>query len=138
MAANYAIRREIRKRLHLPRATGGGVSARGLQIAGVLAGGVLIAIAILGATGYGVYRSYANDLKPPDEVIAQQPSGGAQIFDRHGNLLYEYVDDRSGLRSPVTRASTPAASPAPASRRCTCAPRTPPPPPAAARSRSSS
>src|SRR5205823_1384628 len=101
LAAKYAIRREIRKRLHLPRATGGGVSARGLQIAGVLAGAVLIAIAILGATGYGVYRSYANDLKPPDEVIAQQPSGGAQIFDRHGNLLYEYVDDRSGLRSPV-------------------------------------
>ena len=34
-------------------------------------------------------------------MIAQQPSGGAQIFDRNGNLLYEYVDDRSGLRSPV-------------------------------------
>ena len=34
-------------------------------------------------------------------MIAQQPSGGAQIFDRKGNLLYEYVDDRSGLRSPV-------------------------------------
>ena len=34
-------------------------------------------------------------------MIAQQPSGGAQIFDRNGKLLYEYVDDRSGLRSPV-------------------------------------
>ena len=34
-------------------------------------------------------------------MISQQPSGGAQIVDRHGNVLYEYVDDRSGLRSPV-------------------------------------
>jgi membrane peptidoglycan carboxypeptidase len=60
-----------------------------------------IGLAIAGGTGYGVYRSYADGLKPPDQVIAQQPSGGAQIFDRKGNLLYEYVDDRSGLRSPV-------------------------------------
>ena len=66
-----------------------------------LAGIGVIGIAALGAAGFGVYRSYASGLKPPDEVIAQQPSGGAQILDRNGNLLYEYVDDRSGLRSPV-------------------------------------
>ena len=61
----------------------------------------LIAVAAMGIAGFAVYRSYANGLQPPDQVIAQQPSGGAQIYDRHGNLLYEYVDDRSGLRSPV-------------------------------------
>ncbi len=79
----------------------GGAVPRWLQvILGVVGVGV-IALAAVGATGYGVYRSYANGLEPPDRVIAKQPSGGAQIFDRHGNLLYEYVDDRSGLRSPV-------------------------------------
>jgi len=41
LAANYAIRREIRKRLHLPRATGGGVTAGidfGLRLAAELRG----------------------------------------------------------------------------------------------------
>src|SRR5436305_9359456 len=78
-----------------------GSAPRWLQALLAVAGLGVIAVAVAGGAGYGVYRSYANDLKPPDEVIAQQPSGGAQIFDRHGNLLYEYVDDRSGLRSPV-------------------------------------
>src|SRR5689334_12396289 len=77
------------------------VPPRLVQLAGVLAGAFFIVIAIMGGASYCVYRSYADDLKPPDEVIAQQPSGGAQIFDRNGNLLYQYVDDRSGLRSPV-------------------------------------
>ena len=79
----------------------GGGAPRWLQILLGLAGIGVIGLAIAGGTGYGVYRSYASGLKPPGEVIAQQPSGGAQIFDRKGNLLYEYVDDRSGLRSPV-------------------------------------
>jgi membrane peptidoglycan carboxypeptidase len=78
-----------------------GSAPRWLQVLLGLAGIGVIGLAIAGGTGYGVYRSYADGLKSPDEVIAQQPSGGAQIFDRHGTLLYEYVDDRSGLRSPV-------------------------------------
>jgi membrane peptidoglycan carboxypeptidase len=72
-----------------------------LQGAIALAGLGVVAFAAAGGTAYGVYRWYARDLVPPDEMIAAQPSGGAQIFDRNGNLLYEYVDDRSGLRSPV-------------------------------------
>jgi membrane peptidoglycan carboxypeptidase len=72
-----------------------------LQFAIALAGLGVVMVAGAGITGFGVYRSYANDLRPPDEVIAEQPSGGAQIYDRNGKLLYEFVDDRSGLRSPV-------------------------------------
>ncbi len=78
-----------------------GAAPRWLQILLALAGLGVVMVAGAGITGFGVYRSYANDFRPPDEVIAEQPSGGAQIFDRNGNLLYEFVDDKSGLRSPV-------------------------------------
>ena len=103
MARNSATRRMLRNRTrgNTRNAGGSGGAPRWLQLIAALAGIGVIALAVAGATGYGVYRSYANGIKPPDEVIASQPSGGAQIFDRHNNLLYEYVDDRSGLRSPV-------------------------------------
>ncbi|MEX2245279.1 MAG: transglycosylase domain-containing protein [Dehalococcoidia bacterium] len=101
MARNFATRRLLRERRRRggSRNGGGGIGWHHLLVA--LIGVGFIAAAVIGATGYGVYRSYASDLLPPDEMIARQPSGGAQIFDRQGNLLYEYVDDRSGLRSPV-------------------------------------
>ncbi len=104
MARKHATRRLIRSRL---KSNGDGVNGhagrtpRWVQFIIALAGLGVVMVALAGATGYGVYRSYANDLQPPDEVIARQPSGGAQIFDRNGKLLYEFVDDKSGLRSPV-------------------------------------
>jgi peptidoglycan glycosyltransferase len=101
LAKHPATRRVIRERLKLGRITRGGNSTRWLQLAGMLLGAGLIAVAAMGVTGFIVYRSYASGLQSPAEVIASQPSGGARIYDRHGNLLYEYVDDRSGLRSPV-------------------------------------
>jgi membrane peptidoglycan carboxypeptidase len=69
----------------------------------------LIALACLGvvgagavfATGYIVYQNYADGFVSPEVAIAQQPSGGARILDRNGNLLYEFLDDASGLREPV-------------------------------------
>jgi len=65
---------------------------------GSLAAFALIALA---GAGYGVYRSYADDLVPPDEAIAQLPIGGARILDRNGRFLYQFVDDRYGLRDPI-------------------------------------
>jgi membrane peptidoglycan carboxypeptidase len=53
------------------------------------------------AVGLAIYLSYTGELLPPDEVLAKQPSGGAKIYDRDGRLLYEFVDDLSGLRHPV-------------------------------------
>jgi len=102
LARNHATRRLIRNRL---RANGHGGGRAGMprwvQAIVALIGLGILGVAGTGIAGYGVYRSYAADLKSPDQVIAENPSGGAQILDRNGKLLYQYVDDRSGLRSPV-------------------------------------
>jgi hypothetical protein len=52
----------------------------------VLAGTVLIGMAVMAGTGYGVYQHYADELVPPDVAIAKQPSGGARILDRKTSL----------------------------------------------------
>ncbi|HYM13963.1 MAG TPA: transglycosylase domain-containing protein [Dehalococcoidia bacterium] len=104
MARNNATRRMLRHRM---RANGQGSrgtragAPRWLQVLAAVFGLFIISVAGAGIAGYGVYQSYAADLKSPQEVIAQNPSGGAQILDRNGKVLYQYVDDRSGLRSPV-------------------------------------
>jgi len=60
-------------------------------------------VGAVGAFGIGalVYLSYASEFVPPSELNINQPSAGAVILDRNGNVLYQYVDDRDGLRSPV-------------------------------------
>ena len=71
--------------------------------------GALIIIGVLSVIGVGVggvaaltiYHNYADKLVAPDELAINQPSYGARIYDRNGTLLYEYVDDKSGLRRPV-------------------------------------
>ena len=60
-----------------------------------------IAVMIAGLSALFVYNDYADSLVAPDELAINQPSYGAKIYDRNGKLLYEYVDDRSGLRRPV-------------------------------------
>jgi membrane peptidoglycan carboxypeptidase len=69
----------------------------------VLALGALLAAGVAATViaGFVVYLSYSRDLVAPDEVLAKQSSGGAKIYDRNGHLLYEFVDDLSGLREPV-------------------------------------
>src|SRR4029078_3793318 len=59
-----------------------------------------------------VYNDYAKALVPPDELAINQPSYGAKIFDRNGKLLYEYIDDHSGLRRPGHPADISEALPA--------------------------
>src|SRR5689334_22200265 len=60
-----------------------------------------IAVMIAGLSALFVYNDYADSLVAPDELAINQPSYGAKIYDRNMKLLYEYVDDRSGLRRPV-------------------------------------
>ncbi|MGE0057404.1 MAG: transglycosylase domain-containing protein [Dehalococcoidia bacterium] len=67
----------------------------------VLGGLAVLGGIIGGAASMVVYNSYAEDLVAPDELAINQPSYGARILDRTGKLLYEYVDDKSGLRRPV-------------------------------------
>lgn len=50
--------------------------------------------------GFIIYRVYASDMPPVEEVLSQN-AGGAKVYDRDGRLLYEYVDDLQGLRQPV-------------------------------------
>ena len=89
MARNNATRRMLRGRLRANGGHGGGRAGtpRWLQALVALFGLFIVAVAGVGIAGYGVYRSYAADLKSPEEVIAENPSGGAQILDRNGKLL---------------------------------------------------
>ncbi|MGD0766234.1 MAG: transglycosylase domain-containing protein, partial [Dehalococcoidia bacterium] len=66
---------------------------------------ILLAILLAGTgamaiAGFVIYRVYASGMPPIEEVLASQ-GGGAQVFDRNGVLLYQYMDDLAGLRSPV-------------------------------------
>jgi membrane peptidoglycan carboxypeptidase len=53
------------------------------------------------ASGLVVYRSYAADIKPPEEVISEVSIGQSIAYDRNGQKLYEYVDPYGRLRDPV-------------------------------------
>ncbi len=69
-------------------------------------GTLLIFVVALGsvaavASGFFVYRGYANDLKPPEEVISEATIGQSIAYDRNGQKLYEYVDPYGRLRDPV-------------------------------------
>ena len=64
-------------------------------------GAASVLIAIVGVAFLALYLWYASGLRPADQVAASEDAGGAQIFDRNGQLLYQYVDPNSGLRSPV-------------------------------------
>ncbi len=69
-------------------------------IASVLVAGVLVAGG-LGLYGLSEYNKISSAVVPPEQLISQLPRGGAKIFDRNGVLLYEFVDNLSGLRRPV-------------------------------------
>jgi membrane peptidoglycan carboxypeptidase len=95
------LRNRLRRNGHA-RANGNG-SALPWWLQAILGvtGLAIVTVAVGAGVACGYYEHKANGVLPPDEMIARLPSGGAKIYDRNGNLLYEYVDDRSGLRSPV-------------------------------------
>ncbi len=64
----------------------------------------LIVPALLIATVFAVssvYKSYVGDIASPSELSINESSRGSRIYDRNGRLLYEFVDDRDGIRLPV-------------------------------------
>jgi membrane peptidoglycan carboxypeptidase len=61
----------------------------------------LAGLAGVGVMAFLVYRSYAHDLLPPEEAIANSVIGTSIAYDRNGEFLYEYVDPLGGLQDPV-------------------------------------
>ena len=83
---------------------GGGGGARRIHgwmlVPVVLFGVMLFGMLATSIAGFVVYRVYANDMPPVEQVLSQN-AGGAEVYDRNGNLLYTFTDDLSGLRQPV-------------------------------------
>ena len=115
MSASTVARRRRRRRSNGGRngngnGRGGGGSGGGggrwLKIAGVL----LVAMVVLGGVaaasgviyGRAKYDDFVSGVVPPAELLDELPRGGARVYDRHGTLLYEFVDELSGLRRPVS------------------------------------
>ena len=61
----------------------------------------VLGVVAAGLTGLLVYRSYASDLKSPQDTINSKFVGPSLAFDRNGQQLGEYVDPNGGLRDPV-------------------------------------
>ncbi|MGD0205888.1 MAG: transglycosylase domain-containing protein, partial [Dehalococcoidia bacterium] len=98
MASAYRSRRRRLRQLNGGRQRSGPpwfwlVSALGLLLVAF--------VAIGGGAAFAVYYHYAHDLPRPDIALARTGSAGSRIFDRNGNLLYEFVDPLSGLKNPV-------------------------------------
>ncbi len=55
----------------------------------------------VGVAGLLVYRSYAADVRPPEEEIQDVSIGQSIAYDRNGQKLYEYIDPYGRLRDPV-------------------------------------
>jgi len=70
-------------------------------LAAAFGGFVLAGVALALATGLYIYYKEASSFVPPDEAAVNQPFSGARIYDRNGQLLYEFVDPLNGLRRPV-------------------------------------
>jgi membrane peptidoglycan carboxypeptidase len=101
-----AVRRRVRARAEMK--AGSKKSSGRSKILIVLGALFLFVMLISGATAgsigiYGMnrYHEIADTVVPPAELIAALPSGGARVYDRNGELLYEFVDEFTGLRRPV-------------------------------------
>ncbi len=95
-----AARRNVVRRRRYPRA-GPTAARRSIPMALML---LLIAPLVVGGAIYAVialYDSYVNDLVPPEQTAINVPYRGARIYDRNGNLLYQFIDDKNGTRLPV-------------------------------------
>jgi len=101
-ATNIAVLRRRRRR---SKQEGPSPRTKMLLALGILLGTFVIAVgSVVGGTGlYAMsrYDEIASGVVPPEELIALYPRGGARIYDRHGEVLYEFVDELSGLRRPV-------------------------------------
>jgi membrane peptidoglycan carboxypeptidase len=64
----------------------------------------LLAPALVGTGAFAtltLYDSYVDDLVAPEQIALNVPLRGARVYDRYGELLYEFVDDEKGIRIPI-------------------------------------
>ena len=105
MSASRLARRRRRRRESAARnGNGNGRSRWPWLLAGALLAALVVgAIAAAAGAIYGRdrYDEFVSGVAPPEELLSLLPRGGARIYDRHGTLLYEFVDELSGLRRPV-------------------------------------
>lgn len=94
-----------RRRREQQRGRGGNTRMRMLVALAAMLGVFLVSVGLVagGTAIYAMsrYDEIAADVVPPEQLIAEQSRGGARIVDRNGVLLYEFVDELSGLRRPV-------------------------------------
>jgi len=94
-----------RRRRGERRGEGGNARTRMLLALAAILGVFFVTVGLIagGTAIYAMsrYDEIAAEVVPPEELIAQQSRGGARILDRNGVLLYEFVDELSGLRRPV-------------------------------------
>ncbi|MPZ98000.1 MAG: hypothetical protein GEU80_01470 [Dehalococcoidia bacterium] len=106
-ASRMALRRRARRRSSLNSPRERQRRAR-LGFAAVIWSGILLASAVGAAVTGGAalfaidrYNEVAQGVVPPEELLATWSRGGARVYDRDGELLYEFVDELGGLRRPV-------------------------------------
>lgn len=96
----YRARRKRIRQQHAKR--GSTLRSRILMLVAVMTLISVVGITAAGITGFILYRTYADDLKPPDEVISERSVGQSLLYDRTGNTeLYEFVDDSGEIRDPT-------------------------------------
>ena len=86
------------------RQKGGGGFRFAYAVMVVLGAGMLLAFLVtagLALTGWVAYERTARKLGDI-ETLVNQSFGGAKIYDRHGTLLYEFEDQESGQRRPLS------------------------------------
>lgn len=61
----------------------------------------VLGIAAAAVVGFVVFRTYAGDVRPPQEVISEKSVGSSFVYDRTGGTqMYRFVDKLEGLKDP--------------------------------------
>jgi len=106
VSRHSAMRRRVRARAEA-MAQGKGTKTRSRLL--IAFAGMFLLLVLAGATvagggslyAFNQYNQIAAGVMPPGELIANLPRGGARIYDRNGELMYEFIDEFTGLRRPV-------------------------------------
>jgi membrane peptidoglycan carboxypeptidase len=68
-------------------------------VTGIILG--LTAVLAFTVVATAIYGFYSSRFVSPTDLAVNAPAAGAKILDRNGTPLYQFADDREGLRKPV-------------------------------------